>query len=265
MTLIAGYLVGSRLSEVNIINLLYAAVGTSLVVGSACVINNIFDKDIDAKMVRTKNRALAANRVTVRNALSFSLVIGILGTSLLALKVNILTAILGILGLYLYVVVYTYSKRKTTYSTLIGSVSGSIPPVAGYAAATGVLDIYAALLFISMAFWQMSHFYAIALFRGKDYQKAMIPVLPIKKGIVRTKISILFYIVLYILSISLLFVYGIISEVSTVILIGLSSIWLANGVLYFDSKADKWGKMMFLLSLITVSAWCLLLSIDSLV
>jgi len=265
LTLITGYLVGLRLTSFDSYQLFYAILGTSMVVGSACVLNNILDKDVDAKMVRTKNRALAANRILVKNAYLYAITLGFLGTLLLVLKVNILTAVLGLLGVYLYAVVYTYCKRKTAYSTLVGSLSGSIPPVAGYAAATGVLDFYSVLLFASMTCWQMPHFYAIALYRHKDYSKAGIPVLPLKRGINRAKISVLSYVILFIISVSLLFIYGILSELSTILLIGLSSIWLSNGIIYFNSKPDKWGKMMFLMSLIMVSVWCLSLSIDSLI
>jgi len=265
LTLITGFLVGSALYGFDSAKLIFAILGTSLVVASACILNNILDIDIDAKMQRTKKRALVTHKIPVKDAIIYASVFGLAGTAILYFLVNSLTAILGLLGMYLYVVVYTYLKRKTVFSTLIGSLSGSIPPVAGYASATNQIDIYSGILFVSMAFWQMSHFYAISLYRFNDYKKAKIPLLPIEKSLSRAKFSIILYIVGFIFSLSLMFVYAMISELSVVLLVSLSTLWLASGLYYIKMTADKWGKMMFLISLIVISFWCLVLSVDSLI
>lgn len=265
LTLIAGFLVGSMDSKINLPVLIWALIGTSLVVASACVLNNIYDRDIDQYMLRTKNRALVKNKISIKNAFIYALILGFLGTLILLIQVNTLTALLGLLGMVLYVVMYTYLKRKTVYGTIIGSLSGSVPPLAGYSAATNSIDATSIILFLSMTCWQMSHFYAIALYRFQEYKKAKIPLLPIVKGVVRTKISILLYVFGFALTCSALYLLSAISLISFVIFIILGTSWICLGIYYFNIKnSAKWGKNMYLFSLIIISAWCLILSIDSL-
>lgn len=266
LTLIAGYMVGSINLEFSLARLLWAIIGTSMVVASSCVFNNIIDRDIDKYMTRTKNRALVRGTINLKNATIYGVLLGLLGTVILLAQVNTLTALLGLVGMALYVIVYTFTKRKTTYGTLIGSLSGSVPPLAGYSAAANVVDLTSVVLFLSMTCWQMSHFYAIALYRLNEYKKAKIPLLPIKKGILRTKISILGYIVGFTLTCSMLYLLSAISEISFLIFVILSTLWICLGVYYFKTKSDtKWGKNMYLFSLIVIAAWCLILSVDSLV
>ena len=166
---------------------LAALIGTAFVIGSACVFNNYIDREIDEKMARTKKRALVTGDIPVKNALIFGTLLGILGFLILFSYTNLLTGVIGVIGVVMYVVVYGYFKRRTVHGTLIGSISGAIPPVAGYTAVTNLIDTGAILLFLILVFWQMPHFYAIAVYRIEDYKKAGIPVLSVVKGIPTTK------------------------------------------------------------------------------
>lgn len=265
LTLIAGFMVGTMHHGFSLPTLLWALIGTSLVVASSCVLNNIFDRDIDKYMARTKTRALVMSRISVRNAVYYAITLGVIGFVVLLIKVNALTALLGLLGMVLYVIVYTFMKRQTSYGTIIGSLSGSVPPLAGYSAAANVIDLTSITLFLSMTCWQMSHFYAIALYRMNEYKKAKIPLLPIVKGVSRTKVSVISYVFGFALTCSTLYLLGAISEISFLIFVILSTAWICLGVYFYrDENEIKWGKNMFLFSLIVISAWCLILSIDSL-
>lgn len=182
LALLAGYgyaiLEGQPISAQSFI---LTVVSTASIMASACVINNIFDRRIDARMARTKNRALPSHTISVRNAVAYASLLFLLAVYL-GSYVNSYVVTLGIVGWILYGFIYTYSKRKTYHATLIGSVPGALPPVIGYFGANGDSFWSALLLFLVLVAWQMVHFYAIALFRKDDYQSAGIPVISIVRG-----------------------------------------------------------------------------------
>lgn len=150
--------------------------GLSLIIASACVFNNYWDRDIDAKMERTKNRAFAAGRVNHTHALVFGFVLLAGGVTLL-LGTNILTLLLALLGFAVYVCMYTPLKSRTGYAVYVGAVAGAMPPVIGYTAATNTLDLYALAFFVFLFLWQLPHFFAIARYRYDDYKTAGVPLL----------------------------------------------------------------------------------------
>lgn len=233
--------------------------GLSLIIASACVINNYIDRDIDRRMARTRQRALASGAISCRSALIFATVLGMLGVVLLAWFTNRLTLVLALFGLFAYLVLYGIGKRVTVHGTLIGSISGAIPPVVGYAAVTNHLDTASLLLFLSLIFWQMPHFYAIAIFRAKDYRAADIPVLPVVASAKITKIQILAYTVAFLISTSLLTVYGYTGYIYLIGMLLISLIWVARGLQGFKAADnDQWSRQMFGFSLIALLAWCLL-------
>lgn len=266
LTLIAGFMIASKYTSIDLLLLLVTLIGSCLVVAASCVLNNVIDRRIDKLMARTKDRALVKKRISVKAALIYASVLGLLGITILALFVNLLTAILGILGAFLYVVVYSYFKRQSSAGTLVGSLSGSLPPVAGYTAVANNIDSTAVVLFLSLACWQMAHFYAIAMYRQKDYKQAKVPVLPVVKGNTRTKISTLFYILAFAISCTVLYIMSLINEVSLIVFVLLASAWICYGLIKFNSLDNIiWGKNMFLMSLIAVSLWCLILSVNGLI
>lgn len=233
--------------------------GSSLIIGSACVFNNYIDRQIDRKMSRTKNRALATGMVPPLNALIYGTLLGTLGFLILLTYINLLTAFVGSLGFLFYVVVYSFYKRRSPYGTLIGSISGAIPPVAGYTAVTNSLDAATLILFFILVFWQMPHFYAIAIRRKAEYAAAKIPVMPIKKGILRTKIEMIFYVLAYTLSVIALAFYGYARWTYLITMTTFGCIWLwlgLSGLKIHNTREDvEWARKMFLFSLVVTLAF----------
>src|SRR5579871_4902777 len=142
---IAGFFLAAR-GNVSVSLLLALIFGLGLVIASACVFNNYFDREIDAKMDRTQNRALVQKIIHTQNALVYGFILGLLGFISLIFFTNLLTAFIGFIGFIFYVFLYTFGKRRTVYGTLIGSISGAVPPVAGYCAVTNHFDFAAFLL-----------------------------------------------------------------------------------------------------------------------
>ena len=259
---IAGFFFAAR-GNINIFLLIEMVLGLSLVIASGCVFNNYIDRKIDRKMSRTKKRALAASTISVKNALIFGTVLGILGVAVL-LSINVLTTVTASLGFFFYVVVYSVWKRKSEYGTLVGSISGSIPPVVGYVAVTNGFDLGGLLLFAVLVAWQMPHFYSIAIYRRNDYRQAGIPVLPIVRGVNNARIQILFYICAFIVVTSLFTFLGYAGYVYLMTVSLVSLVWLYIGIKGFNAKNEiVWAKKMFGFSLLNLLAFCIMLSLDS--
>jgi len=248
----AGFLLASRW-QVHWWLLLAIVIGTTLVVLSACAANNCTDRGVDAKMPRTKKRALVTGFLPIRNVAFLAIVLGIAGFVVLITSVNWLTVLIGAIAYVDYVVLYAWSKRHTIYSTLIGTISGAAPLVAGYTAVTGRFDATAVLLGILMICWQMPHFYAIGIFRHEDYRAAGLPVWPVRRSLRNTQYWILLYTAGFTASCIGLAVMGAIGAIGAVTLSLLGMYWLAIGFKGFrmpDSK--KWARSMFGLSLVIV-------------
>jgi protoheme IX farnesyltransferase len=171
--------------------------GLALACGGASALNHVFDRDIDAHMRRTDRRPVAAGRVPPARALEFGLALSALSFVVLASFVNVLAALLAVAGNLFYVVVYTrYLKRSTPQNIVIGGAAGAVPPLVGWAAATGNLTIPALFLFLIVFYWTPPHFWALALLIKRDYEAARVPMLPVVKGDTETARSIVRYTVL---------------------------------------------------------------------
>jgi protoheme IX farnesyltransferase len=262
ITAIAGFFLAEK-GHFNLLLFLEILIGLSLVIGSACVFNNVADEDIDKKMDRTKNRGVASGEIPKFNALIYGGVLVLIGSVLLNYS-NTLTLAIALIGWFVYVLIYTPLKRVTVHDTLIGAIAGAVPPVVGYVAVTNKFDHAAILLFLILAFWQMPHFYAIAVYRLKDYAAASIPVLPIKKGMRATKIQIVLYIIAFAISCLLLKIYGVTGYSFAVISLILSLLWLFKALKGFSAGIDDtvWGKKVFLFSLITLTTLSLALALN---
>jgi len=167
----AGFLLAPRSSS-SLLPLAFALLGTILVVGGANALNQVYEREIDALMRRTRDRPLPAGRLWAGPAGAFGVALAAVGIAVLALQVNLLSALLGAGGFVLYVFVYTPLKRLSWICTLVGAIPGATPPMIGWAAATGQLDRTAAVLFAILFFWQMPHFLAIARLFREDYRNA---------------------------------------------------------------------------------------------
>ncbi len=160
---------------VDWVRLVAMAIGLGLIIASACAANNYLDRDIDARMARTKDRPLVTGEISLKNAKSFALVLGVLGTLTLGIGTNLLTTLMALFGLLVYVGAYTPLKRRTRHALFVGAVAGAMPPVVGYTAVANTLDLTALTLFAFLFVWQIGHFIAIAIYCYDDYTAAGIP------------------------------------------------------------------------------------------
>jgi heme o synthase len=169
--------------------------GLAFACGGASALNHVLDRDIDRLMgERTRNRPVASGRVSPEQALEFGLVLSALSFSLLASRVNILTALLALVGNAFYVLVYTrWLKRSTPQNIVIGGAAGAVPPLVGFAAATGNLALPALWLFLIVFLWTPPHFWALALMLEKAYAAAGVPMLPVVRGARETARQIVLY------------------------------------------------------------------------
>lgn len=263
ITAVGGFLLASK-GHVDVWLLLAALAGISLVIASACVVNNYIDRDIDKKMARTKKRALASGTVSARSALVYAVVLGVVGFTVLALWVNALTVVLGIIALVDYVVLYGLAKRHSVHGTAVGTIAGALPVTAGYVAVTGAFDLGALLLFIILVIWQMPHFYAIAIFRQKDYEAASIPVWPIKMGVASTKLQMMLYVGAFMVATSLLTVAGFTGYTYLAGMLLVSGWWLAKGLQGYKTQDDvRWARGMFFFSLKVLLVFSALISLET--
>jgi protoheme IX farnesyltransferase len=169
-------------------------IGGTLAAGSANAINCYLDRDIDSHMKRTATRPVASGRVPPERALEFGLALSALSYVVLASFVNVLAAVLALVGNLFYVIVYTrWLKRSTPQNIVIGGAAGAVPPLVGYAAATGNLTLTALALFLIVFLWTPPHFWALALLIKRDYAAAGIPMLPVVHGERKTARSIVAY------------------------------------------------------------------------
>ena len=176
ITTMVGYCLAVH--HIDWIRLLNTMVGTFFTASSASVLNQFIERRFDALMPRTKNRPLPCKRVTPGEAIVYGVVLGVAGVSYLAILVNPITAILGAITLLSYIGVYTPMKRYSTLNTIVGAVPGAIPPMMGFAAATGAITPQAVALFGILFFWQMPHFLAIAILYKRDYELGGFKMLP---------------------------------------------------------------------------------------
>ncbi len=257
VTTAGGFALACR-SHFDILLFLATMLGLGFVIASACVFNNAIDREHDQKMARTKNRPLATGLISVKNAITFAVILGILGAITLGYLTTIAAAATAVFGFVVYVLLYSFAKYHSIHGTLIGSIAGAVPPVVGYCAVTGNFDLGAIIFFGIIALWQMPHFYAIAIYRMDDYIKASIPVLPVIKGVRVTKIQMLIYVVAFIIASCMLTVTGYTGLIylGVVILCGIA--WLALSIQGFKAENDKkWARKMFILSLIIIMALCI--------
>jgi heme o synthase len=188
-----GYFFGVK-GEWHWLTLLHTIVGTGLIASGTAALNQWMEREADSKMRRTQARPLPAGRLGAGRALVFAIAISVAGFAELWLGANLLAAALGLITLLCYLFVYTPLKRRSPHSTTVGSIPGAMPPLIGFAAASGTLTWDAWILFAILLLWQFPHFYAIAWMYKEDYARAGIRMLPVVEPDGRsTARRILFY------------------------------------------------------------------------
>jgi protoheme IX farnesyltransferase len=176
------------------IQMFIATIGIGLGASAAAVINHLVDIAVDGKMKRTQSRPLATGRISKRNAMLFSLFLGLSSMLLLTVYINLLTAVLTFSGLIGYAVIYTiYLKHSTPQNIVFGGLAGALPPLLGWTSITNSIDIEAMLLVLIIFIWTPAHFWPLAIDRVNDYKNANVPMLPVTHGINYTKSWIIFY------------------------------------------------------------------------
>ena len=187
----------------------FGTIGIAMASGSAAAFNHILDRRIDGQMKRTRGRPLPRGLMQERHAIAFAVLLGLMSMLILWTAVNGLTAALTFCSLIGYAMVYTlWLKRATPQNIVIGGAAGAAPPVLGWAAVTGTIDPQALLLFLIVFTWTPPHFWALAIARRDDYAKAGIPMLPVTHGIPYTRLQIVLYTILLILTTLLPFLTG---------------------------------------------------------
>lgn len=267
ITAVAGFLLAAGYFKTFHPSLFIATVGgMTLVIASACALNNVLDKDIDSVMERTKTRPIASGAIKKKHGAIFSVTLGILGIAILAVWVNWFVVGVGIAGFITYVWLYgALSKRRSIHGTLVGSISGAAPILAGYLAVSGKIDAAAILLFLMLFFWQFPEFYSIAIYRKKEYAAAKVPVMSVVKGIKNTKIQIFIYTLAFVISTLLLSVFGYTGWIFFVLMALSGGYWIilaARGLKTNDN--DAWARKMFHFSLIILLVLCAGLSVGAL-
>ncbi|PYI55962.1 protoheme IX farnesyltransferase [Paenibacillus flagellatus] len=229
----------------------YMLVGTALIVAAASMTNNVLDRHRDTRMARTRSRALPSGRLSPRIVAGAAAAAAGSGLLLLYVLVNPLCMLLGIVGLFVYDVVYTlWLKPRSTWSTSVGGVAGAMPPMIGYCSVSGELDAGAWLLFLLMFAWQPPHFWALGILKREEYRAAGYPLLPVVKGVRRTKLQMLPYAAALLPIPGLLYRFGYGGPFFTAFATGLLLVWFVMCVRGLTAKDEaRWAKGTFRFSL----------------
>ncbi|KEK20939.1 heme o synthase [Bacillus manliponensis] len=251
LTVFTGFWLALHFNGFNVMNeldtMFFTIVGAGLIMAGSCSLNNYIDRDIDHLMERTKKRPTVTGKMKPSFVLTMGIVLLLLGFVFLLLTTP-MAAFIGLIGTFTYVVLYSlWTKRAYTLNTVVGSVSGAVPPLIGWAAIDPGLDPIAWTLFLIMFIWQIPHFLALAMKRVDEYRKAGIPMLPVVHGFDITKRQIMIWTVcllplpFYMNALGVTFMV-----IATVLNIG----WITLGFYGFRRIDDiKWSVQMFVYSL----------------
>ena len=258
-----GFFLASK-GRIDIPLFLSTLIGMSLVIASGCVFNNCIDRNMDRKMTRTHNRVLAKGLMSPGAAVFYGSLLGISGTVLLLTTTNLLTVVIVLAGFTIYVGLYSlYLKPRSFYGTLIGSLAGAAPPLAGYCAVGNCFDLGALILLLIFSLWQMPHSYAIAIFRYQDYAAAAIPVLPVKRGVSATKKQVVGYTLAFVAATLMLTFGGYTGYRYLAVAAGVSLSWLYMAWSGYRTSDDRaWAKKLFVSSIVTITVVSVMMSID---
>ena len=216
-------------------------VGGYLMAGGANAVNMYMDRDIDDRMSRTRLRPIPSGRMQPREVLAFGVLLSTTATWLLAHAANVLTAALALAGFYFYVFVYTrWLKRSTPQNIVIGGAAGAFPPLVGWAAVTNRIDLLAIYLFLIIFYWTPPHFWALALLKQKDYDRAGVPMAPLVWGERETKRQMLWYTLILIPLTLLPYTFGVLGPIYLASAAVLGGLFLVDVVRVM--RTTEWNK-----------------------
>ncbi|MBJ7595110.1 MAG: protoheme IX farnesyltransferase [Candidatus Dormibacteraeota bacterium] len=234
--------------------------------GGAHAINCWFDRDIDASMGRTRTRPIPAGRVQPSSALAFGTTLGVVAFALLAVAVNLLAAVLAIGGLLFYVFVYTmWLKRRSMQNIVVGGAAGAIPPLVGWAAVQGSLNLTALFLFAVVFYWTPPHFWALALLIRRDYASVSVPMLPVIVGERETRRQILLYTVILVL---VTIMPALVHSFGYVYVVGagvLDALFLAAAVIAVRDPSARAARRVFYYSMLYLALLFAVMAVDRVV
>ena len=266
---IVGYLLGfSSEHPFSFLTVFLLAIGGYCMVGASNIFNQVIEKDLDAKMDRTKNRPVPSGRMSVNNALILGFVLTLIGLGVLYF-INPKTAMFGAISIFMYVSLYTPLKTLTPLSVFVGAFPGAIPFMLGWVAATGSFGIEAGTLFLIQFFWQFPHFWAIGWFLFEDYEKAGFFMLPTGKRDRKTAIQIILY-TIWLLIASLLPVFGFtgalqLSIIAAIVVFLLGCWMLFYALQLYKNKDVKSAKKLMLVSVTYITLLQIIYVIDKFV
>lgn len=249
MTVFVGTLIAPE--KINFFKAIFAIFLISMVVFGAAALNCYLERDVDAKMIRTKDRPLPSRRMDPKSALIFGIILISLSIPLLCFYINLMTGMLALVAAVLYLYAYTPMKQKSESAVYIGAIPGALPPVMGWTAVTGEIDIMALTLFLILFVWQLPHFLAISLFHAEDYGAANIKIYPnMTRGVSITKLGIFVFTAFLFLTSIMPSIYSNASAVYTNAALVLSGLFLLYAARGFFIKHDKvkekqWAKNYF--------------------
>ncbi len=256
---VAAYVFGAQ-HAFDPLTFICMTVGLMASIASVCVVNNVLDRDIDALMERTKKRALPTGAISPRHAYMFAAVLFVIGTLSLYIGTNLLTLTLTLIADAVYVLFYTPLKRISHHSTIVGTISGAMPPLIGYTAATHILDLTAVALFMFMVAWQMVHFMGIAIFRKDEYAAARVPVMSVRFPGSYAKAIMVTYAVLCVLA---AFVFAYVSGIAwylSALLVGGTTLWGLYALFGARTHDDvRWARKVFGYSMLVLLLLCAVL------
>ena len=246
---VAGYLLG--VDDLNLGNLVLLALGGYAMVGASNAFNQIIEKNLDAKMKRTRNRPIPSGSMSVNVAFAIASILTIIGLALLFI-INPITSMFGAISIFLYVSVYTPLKTMTPLSVFVGAFPGAIPFMLGWVAATGSFGIEAGTLFMIQFFWQFPHFWALGWWLYDDYKDGGFFMLPTGKRDKGTAIQIVLYSI-WTLIVSVVPVLGVtgdlkLSVVSAVLIFGLGLVMLYYAIRLYQHRETKQARQLMLAS-----------------
>jgi heme o synthase len=222
LTSIVGVVLASPPGDISLFVLVVSTLGIGLAAAAGAVINQVVERENDAKMARTEGRPLPQGKVTQQNAFIFAVMLAVSSVFILTAWINVLTAVLTFASMIGYAVVYTmYLKKATPQNIVIGGLAGATPPLLGWTSVTNSIDPHGLLLVLIIYTWTPPHFWALAIHRRDDYARVNLPMLPVTHGVEFTKFSIFAYTILMILATVfpyLIRMFGLIYLVSALVL-----------------------------------------------
>ena len=230
----------------NVINGLASLVGFALLAAASAALNQIFDRETDKNMSRTQSRPLAAGNISLTDALTFTAILLFAGSSLMLYFSNLLTLMITTFGFILYSLIYTiYLKWSTPQNIVIGGLSGALPPLIGWTAVSNEISLMPLILVLIIFLWTPPHFWPLAIDRMEEYKKEGVPMMPIAKGVTRTKKEMVVYAVLLLVASLAPYIYGLAGIFYLVTTTALNLYFIYLCLIYLNDKDNQLSMKIF--------------------